>query len=34
MILFRDLSEMNWFAATNFRDQALSTPDFFITASR
>lgn len=26
--LFRDLSEMNWFAVTNFRDQALSTPVF------
>lgn len=27
--LFRDLSEMNWFAPTNFRDQELSTPGFF-----
>lgn len=27
--LFLDLSEMNWFAATKFRDQALSTPFFF-----
>lgn len=27
--LFCDLPEMNWFAATNFHDQALSTHWFF-----
>lgn len=29
--LIRDLPKMKWFAATNFRNQALSTPVFFIT---
>lgn len=27
---FHDLSEIDWFAATNFRDQTLSTPIFII----
>lgn len=29
--LFRDLSEMNWFAPTNFRNQELYTSGFFFT---
>lgn len=28
--LFRQLPEMNWFAATHFRDKALSTQVFII----
>lgn len=30
--LFRDLHDMNWFAATNFHDQPLSTPVFVVVA--
>lgn len=28
---FRDFTRVNWFGATNFCDQILSTPGFFIT---
>lgn len=28
--IFRQLPEMNWFAATNFRNQTLSTPKLLL----
>lgn len=33
MTFFRDLPRVNWFGATNFCDQILSTPGFFITTN-